>query len=253
VKHLFILLGLILSISFSIGCCVQQLDRTFDQPQGLISQNSTNQKEFVKHLQEVTVALITRSQIDNEYFTYCGGVWVNDEHIVTARHCIRNDDGSVTTGTIVKYKTYNAYSPRIPEPRLTPFDIKTAIVVGFDRESDLAILSSVDNVRHKVAFISKDYVYDGQPVYIMGHTKGLEYTFMDGIVSKTREITAFGMRQKTIHVTSHAWKGNSGGGAYDSNGKLVGICSFLVPPGAVFFIHKDVVVDLLEENNIEYY
>jgi len=247
-KRLLTLLAFIISLSFAVGCCVHTHGhRIIYKPP---------QEEFVESLANNTVALIAKSELSGEYYTYCSGVWVDRRHFITARHCIENDDESVSLGNLVKFKTIKEFSTEHPPPTLEDDDIYTGLVSSFGRDFDLAIVATVDDVSHTNAKVSDKRLYDGLPVHIVGHPVGLEYTYFTGIISKTRDIWAFGMNQKTLQITSFTWMGNSGCGAYDDDGGLVGIASFMVVKsgarGMAFYIHRDTIVNFLDDNQIEY-
>jgi hypothetical protein len=82
----------------------------------------------------------------------------------------------------------------------------------------------------------------------------LQYSYIPGIVSAERKIKAFGYVRHVLNVVGFPWKGSSGGGAYDKQGSLLGICSFLVrAPGQIMFVHIDEVRDFLNEKEIKYH
>ena len=58
---------------------------------------------------------------------------------------------------------------------------------------------------------------DGEPVFVIGHPEGLNYSLSTGIVS--------GLRGTDLQITAAISPGNSGGPVYDIHGNLVGIVS----------------------------
>jgi S1-C subfamily serine protease len=60
-------------------------------------------------------------------------------------------------------------------------------------------------------------VSDGEPVFVIGHPEGLNYTLSTGIVS--------GVRGTDVQISAAISPGNSGGPVYDVHGNLVGIVS----------------------------
>jgi S1-C subfamily serine protease len=58
---------------------------------------------------------------------------------------------------------------------------------------------------------------DGEPVFVIGHPEGLNYTLSTGIVS--------GLRGTDVQISAAISPGNSGGPVYDVHGNLVGIVS----------------------------
>ena len=57
---------------------------------------------------------------------------------------------------------------------------------------------------------------------------------------------------KTLQISSPAWRGNSGGGAFDADGKLIGISSWVSARGPMlgFFIHRDEIEKFLKESKV---
>jgi hypothetical protein len=66
----------------------------------------------------------------------------------------------------------------------------------------------------------------GDPVYTLGAPIGLAYSFSDGIVSQKRESNG----GKLVQFTAPISPGNSGGGLFDANGKLIGLTSLASSP-----------------------
>lgn len=58
---------------------------------------------------------------------------------------------------------------------------------------------------------------DGEPVFVIGHPEGLNYTLSTGLVS--------GFRDQMIQISAAISPGNSGGPVYDDHGGLIGIVS----------------------------
>ena len=64
----------------------------------------------------------------------------------------------------------------------------------------------------------------GETVYALGAPKGFKYTFTRGVVSQLREHEG----GKLVQFDASISPGNSGGGLFDTNGKLIGLPSFLI-------------------------
>ena len=60
-------------------------------------------------------------------------------------------------------------------------------------------------------------VNDGEPIFVIGHPEGLNYTLSTGIVSN--------LKDNDLQMTAPISPGNSGGPVYDIHGNLVGIVS----------------------------
>jgi S1-C subfamily serine protease len=65
-------------------------------------------------------------------------------------------------------------------------------------------------------------------------------------------LSPFGVEWKLFQVSSPLFGGNSGGGVFDSTGKLIGIVSFIRKnvPNMGFIIHQDAIFGFLKNENI---
>lgn len=195
-------------------------------------------------LMDKTVTLVMKAS-DDQYHMFCTGVWISQTQIVTAKHCAQHavEEGS-PVGALIHFKTVDQVN--IKKNELDKSEPHMALVLAVSEKSDVAILSSIDNVPgHDYADISAKSVQVGDEVSIVGHTGGLQYTFLKGLVSAIREDDD---GVKLLQISSAAYKGNSGGGAFDKNGKLVGICSaiFRGAPEVVVFVDREEILKLLE-------
>jgi hypothetical protein len=66
----------------------------------------------------------------------------------------------------------------------------------------------------------------GETVYVLGHTLGKPYTLTKGIVSSTHRQLRIGTKSRFhMQVSAQSLGGNSGGPAFDSRGRLIGVLS----------------------------
>jgi len=218
---------------------------------------------MIEHLRQSTVALVY-SPVEGEakdYSTYCGGVWMNDTTILTAYHCVAQDvedESENPIGDKIQFKTWEEMKDKNPGDML--HDPHTAIVAATDRNHDLALiidlkgsLSKIKIPEHSHVTLSTKELADGIHVQIVGHPKGFWFSYMPGVVSQAREIKIHtDVKVKVFQITTAAYYGNSGGGVFDSDGHLIGICSFLIRglPSTTFFIHRDSVEHFLFLNDI---
>ena len=73
------------------------------------------------------------------------------------------------------------------------------------------------------------------------------YTHAEGTVSAYRGDESSGIG-KVVQVNATIWFGNSGGGVFDYQGRLVGICSRLTRvPMMNYFVHLDSVKRLVKD------
>ena len=225
-----------------MGCCVA------------LHNPEHSQNQFIDHLNRSTVQLVTEF-VPNDYGTYCSGFWISEYHLVTARHCVTNDQGKVKINSVVIYTTYKEFNNKFPPDN--PKKVYAAVIVGSKKNSDIAILKSIDDVDHHILNISKLPVPIGSEVHTVGHPTGMQYSYIKGIVAQVREFDApqASRIHKTLQITALINNGSSGCAVVNNDGNVVGIASFLwrPAPGMSFFIHKDELIDLLDELNINYY
>lgn len=223
-KKMFEFIGLFfISMSF---CCT---------PASYKSQ-AQSKKELVELLEKETVALVSFTE-DDKIHTYCSGVWISENKILTARHCIEDLDKDL---------------PMVTYATLGEKEIYLAAVVAVEENDDLALLEALPNSipKHPYAPIGHE-AWDGEHVNIVGHPIGMVWSYTDGVVSSTRTNLMTETVRWTLQITSAAWMGNSGGGAFDDEGRLLGICSFLSrkAPLMTFFSHPKAINEFLNEQH----
>jgi serine protease Do len=106
--------------------------------------------------------------------------------------------------------------------------LMTANVVGFDRETDLAVLKIEAQNLQAMPFGDSERLHQGQLVFAFGSPYGLENSVSMGIISSAaRQVQPDG---PMIYVQTDAPinPGNSGGPLVDSSGAIVGINTFIV-------------------------
>jgi S1-C subfamily serine protease len=98
-----------------------------------------------------------------------------------------------------------------------------------DDELDLCLLIS-EGLPATAANIRIDRALAiGEPVYAIGAPRGLELSLSNGIVSQYRQQpSTYPSNYRLIQTTAAVSAGSSGGGLFDSTGRLVGITSFFV-------------------------
>ena len=85
----------------------------------------------------------------------------------------------------------------------------------------------------------------GEHIFVVGHPRGMYWTYAEGTVSAYRNESSVG---KVVQVNATVWFGNSGGGVFDADGKLLGICSRLTKvPQMNYYVHLDSVKKFLKD------
>lgn len=224
---------------YLVGCCSvpQQIHH---QSQHHVEDNKLSKVESAKKIRDLTVAIINSNP--EKPLIHCSGVWIKRGLLLTAHHCV---DG-VEEQDFIPYVSYGENDK----------NLNKAFIKGVDELNDLALLyvDPLTEPIHDIAIISDEVIDSGQELNIMGHTMGYGWSYSKGYVSSVRK-NFYGpndlLIEKIIQISSPAWMGNSGGGAFDEKGQLVGICSWvsLSGPLLTFFIHRDIIAKFLEKQN----
>lgn len=237
------------------GCCVHTGTQSSAYSQG-------GGTSYINELKSDTVALVHRDD-DNDVMAYCAGVWIAQDKILTANHCVhhmveqaveKNATGKETEAelkaTIESVEDGFTINFIVSEEERgiyrEPSTIHDATVLKHDETHDLALLK-VNKVKdvpsHHVAPIATRTPLIGEKLSIYGHVVGMTWTYTQGLVSAYREenfrpVERDGRKGPYMQVAGEVFKGNSGGGAFNDRGELVGIASFMVPaPNECFFVH----------------
>jgi len=237
-------------IAICSGCCVNTRFASS------LTSDETANIETVLSIKNSTVALVEGKKSNRT--PYCAGVWVKDKKILTAGHCVENagrihnsispEENYDPVDDIIMFVNYSdAKDEELPQDK-----VWFGVVEKFDNNLDLAIIRPLEETsEHQIAkIVDVDSVISGQTLHIVGHTVGMTWSYIKGYTSNSRTVKGLGdLEIKTIQVSSSAWMGNSGGGAFNSQGHLLGICSWINTraPNLSFFIHHDAIINFLKE------
>lgn len=210
---------------------------------------------YIKDQGSKTVALVFQVT-EEETKTYCTGVWVGDNIIITASHCIEgvlehiNEQRSKPL-TSKNLRIHYIVDKEVDEVGKNPTGTHLGTCIGTDSVHDLALIRAEGNniPTHGYAELSEQTPAIGEKVTVTGHPTGLYWSYIEGIVSAHRADMPIGEDRMGpyIQVSIPVWYGNSGGGLFDSDGKLVGIASFIAPPpNTAFFIDISSIRDFLK-------
>lgn len=189
-------------------------------------------------LEERTVALVRPTEDGPR--AYCSGVWVAADEVLTANHCVAARD----LGERVAYVTRGDLDARSSDEVEA---IRFGTLAARDEAHDLALLSVKLPPKHAVAGVGAPTV--GQAVGTMGHPLGMWWSYSEGTISAVRMV-ALGEDADDlwwVQSTAPISPGNSGGGLFDTDGNLVGLCHAYMPRGenVNLYIHPQYIAAFL--------
>lgn len=152
------------------------------------------------------------------------GVILNEQgYIITNAHVVSGADRIRVLLAITKDN--NNPQQSILKPRGMMVDAK---IIGQDGESDLAVIKVDVSNLPALSFGDSDDLRQGQLVFAFGSPLGLENSVSMGIISSIAR--QFRLEDPMIYLQTDASinPGNSGGPLVDTEGKLVGINTFIL-------------------------
>ncbi len=237
------IMSLFSSCVFLVSCCAGPLnDVSSVKPQSAITlEKEKKSYKVVGSIKKIKYLTVKLNGLELQNFgTLCSAVWIKQGVLLTANHCVKE---SILFSYSTLDDTDDVYRLAAPFAR--------------DEKNDLAILyvDPVTEPPHDIAVLSDIDIESGESVDIVGHTVGLEWTYSKGYVAAIRT-NMLGPGQtdaeKVIQISSPAWMGNSGGGAFDDGGSLIGLCSWISTSGPflTFFIHRDTIKKFLKREHV---
>jgi len=217
------------------------------------SPQSPSTEVSVGALTAKTVALVT-DDLSGNTRAYCSGVWASEDAILTANHCTEDAFPGDAFYYVVPQDVAAAFQrnecdaacPALDEPQG-----RKAILVARDEAHDLALLHVIGSAPvHGVAKVTPEGPYVGEFAQSMGHPKGLWWSYSSGVISSIRQLDVLGRNLKWVQSTAPISGGNSGGGLYNAQGFLIGLCHATINSGQNlnFFIHPDYIRPFLRVN-----
>lgn len=169
---------------------------------------------------------------------FCTAVWISASSLMTAHHCV----DEMALGEEVAYVIERELDLSSKLQRA-----HAAKLVAVDPEHDLAILRAPGAPHHEVAALSNDSIEPGDDTHTMGHPYANWFSYSTGTVAAVRKALMPASEDDPmketlwIQTTAQISPGNSGGGLFDGQGQLIGICSRSRRDGQGlnFYIHRD--------------
>lgn len=237
--------------------------------------------DIASSIDNATVAL-TRVDEDGDTIPFCTGVWVSQTVILTAGHCL------VGLANLLSEERNGALPgmPGIPEelekllqsnllPPVDPTSLKIqyiiqseetglyhtptnkhdSSVIALYKKKDLALLKAEGPIpQHAVAHLAGKTPRQAERLHFVGHVNGLYWTYVQGVVSAYRkdfDKIHVEFDGPFLQVSAPVYTGNSGGGAFNDQGELVGIASFILPaPNVACYIHLETIRSVLQGQKI---
>lgn len=242
---------LILLIVLLFGCGVRPITIVPEVPKPVAVYNPVQDKTPIRGMdllhegmRDSTVSLIKVMVEKGEKSaeSYCGGVWVGYDEILTAAHCVKDDKNPIDLpiGREVKYIISRELDP---DGWMTFHHGK---VISYDEAYDLVLIQATGKIPyHLVTLLAEELPAIGETVYSVGHPAKLYWSFVQGEISAYRKVSDLG---NTIQVNITIWYGHSGGGLFDHDGRLIGICAQKHEiPAMSYFVHLDHIKSFLWE------
>jgi serine protease Do len=167
-------------------------------------------------------AQTTASIIATQRSSGSGVVLDPNGYIITNAHVV--EDASTVKVLLPQKVEGNPKAGSIVKPRGKQFDAK---IIGVDRETDLAVIKIEEKNLPFLELGDSDYLRQGEVVLTFGSPLGLENSVTMGVVSSVaRQLRP---EDPMIYIQTDAPinPGNSGGPLVDTNGKVVGINTFI--------------------------
>jgi hypothetical protein len=208
-----------------------------------------------------------------ELHAYCTGVWVSHDTVLTTEHCVddigkpKADATDVLKGLLDAITSNPNDVPKLWSPvgqRVTysvRSDITTTTkayndgtVVAVDMVNDLALVKATSPGKHPVAHLSANVVHNGDELHMMGMTHDMWWCYIHGYVAAYRptEPDANEHKRPMMQVQAPIYHGDSGGGAFDAEGNLVGVCDLVTStvPEVAWYVPRSIVRVFLEHNRV---
>ncbi len=186
-------------------------DVTINKVEGSTTQN-TPMTEVIANVKDTVVEIVTENITESQYY----GKYVTSG---AGSGVIISENGYIITNNHVVEGANNIFV------RTTDQTEYTAVIVGLDEESDIAVIKvEAEGLAHATLGDSSA-IKLGEDVIAIGNPLGsLGGTVTNGIISAlNREITIDGQEMTLLQTNAAVNPGNSGGGLFNMAGELIGV------------------------------
>ena len=210
---------IVLVFLISITCALSQV---------LPSENPLDAKQLAKQIKDSIVVLTQLGRDENEEGIGTGFVVSSDGLIATSLHVIGE-------GRPIKIRLANGN------------ELEVTSVHAWDRTLDLAVLKVNKKGLIPLPIGDSSKLSQGSSVVAMGTPHGLEFSFVQGVVSARRTLESVEMLQVALPIEP----GNSGGPMLDLYGRVHGVITLksLVTDNLGFAVPSNLLKPLLDKPN----
>jgi len=161
-------------------------------------------------------------------------------YILTNRHVIGAETAGAAASRQIDILFYNGEKSRAAVEWTAPREIDLAIL-----SCQALTLTKVDPPELLDALASQ-----GEPVFAVGNPESLPWSYTEGVISSARRQQVGGQEIEVYQTQTPINRGNSGGGLYDKQGRLLGINTWTqdksVSEGLNFAISTRTLLKVLE-------
>jgi S1-C subfamily serine protease len=256
-NHLWLFMAFLLA---SCSNCSSSVSKDPKHPTSLAQQAMSDTVALVwfKHPHPDALDEDSKDTVNPNYFdvkVYCSGVWVGKDSILTANHCVEGiaENLEVEADSV---KIHYIVGDEVSNISEEPYGIHLGQVIARDTEHDLALIRAFGDKAipaHGIAVVASESPGIGEELTIVGHPRGFYFTSIHASVSQYRkDLPGAPISGPWLQVEGPVWFGNSGGGAFDDSGHLVGIASLItsMAPNVAFFVHCNSIQKFLNAHLI---